>query len=187
MENLDGLSSLTQIDGYLYIRNNSLLTDISGLQNIDPATISGSIGLYIRYNANLSVCNLPNFCTYLAGSGARTISGNKTTCLDVAAVTNACATACPSGDITFTTQQQIDDFGAMHGYCTDITLANLAIGYTLGNSTTNITDLTPLQGISEVTGNLSIRNNPDLNTVSGLNNLKSIGGYFSVQNNSSLI
>src|SRR5690606_1131249 len=77
LENLDGLSALESINGDLVIFNNAVLTDISGLQNIDPATIlPNTYGLYIQYNPLLSVCNLDNFCTYLAGSGLRTISGN---------------------------------------------------------------------------------------------------------------
>src|SRR5690606_10972049 len=67
LTNLDGLSNLTSIGGYLAIYNNQALTDISGLQNINPASIiSSNYGLYITFNTSLSVCNLPNFCTYLA-------------------------------------------------------------------------------------------------------------------------
>src|SRR5690606_2538851 len=89
LNNLDGLSNLTSIGGYLRISNNSNLTDISGLQNIDPASILSTYGygLYIQNNPLLSVCNLDNFCTYLAGSGARTISGNAGDCISEAAVT----------------------------------------------------------------------------------------------------
>src|SRR5690606_24631869 len=77
LTDLDGLSNLTSIGGYLRIDSNSSLTDISGLQNIDPASIlsTNGFGLYISGNSSLSVCNLENFCTYLAGSGLRTISG----------------------------------------------------------------------------------------------------------------
>src|SRR5690606_9592043 len=92
LTNLDGLSNLTSIGGYLRIYNNSNLTDISGLQNIDPASIlsTNGFGLYIAGNTSLSVCNLDNFCTYLAGSGLRTISGNAGDCISEAAVTTAC-------------------------------------------------------------------------------------------------
>ncbi len=83
LTNLDGLSALESINGYLVIYNNAVLTDISGLQNIDPATIlpTYDLGLYIVDNPLLSVCDLDNFCTYLAGSGPRTISGNAGDCV----------------------------------------------------------------------------------------------------------
>ncbi|MCD8539282.1 MAG: cadherin-like beta sandwich domain-containing protein [Leadbetterella sp.] len=88
LENLNGLSSVTNArSSYIYIWKNTVLTDISGLQNINPATING---LTISDNPQLSVCNLPNFCTYLQGSGARAISGNATDCISVAAVTTTC-------------------------------------------------------------------------------------------------
>src|SRR5690606_12802730 len=92
LTNLDGLSALESINGDLGIYNNPLLTDISGLQNIDPATIlpSNGLGLYILNNPLLSVCNLDNFCTYLQGSGPRTISFNAGDCISVAAVNAAC-------------------------------------------------------------------------------------------------
>src|SRR5690606_11901415 len=93
LTNLDGLSNLTSVGADLVILSNSSLTDISGLQNIDPASILSTyygVGLYIVGNTSLSVCNLENFCTYLAGSGARNISGNAGDCISEAAVTTAC-------------------------------------------------------------------------------------------------
>src|SRR5690606_39820030 len=92
LTDLDGLSNLTSIGGYLVIESNSSLTDISGLQNIDPASIlsTNGFGLYISGNTSLSVCNLPNFCTYLQGSGLRTISDNAGDCVSDSAIQNAC-------------------------------------------------------------------------------------------------
>src|SRR5690606_25470695 len=108
LTNLDGLSNLTSIGGYLAIESNSSLTDISGLQNIDPASIlsTNGFGLYIVGNTSLSVCNLENFCTYLAGSGLRTISDNAGDCISEAAVTTACIpcdapTNLPATNITY--------------------------------------------------------------------------------------
>src|SRR5690606_29882183 len=69
------------------IYNNSSLTNISGLENINPSTFNY---LGIIDNTSLSVCNLENFCTYLAGSGLRTISDNAGDCISEAAVTTAC-------------------------------------------------------------------------------------------------
>src|SRR5690606_37974820 len=95
--NLDGLRNLTSVGADLVIEYNPSLTDISGLQNIDPTSILSTyygVGLYIVGNTSLSVCNLENFCTYLAGSGARDISGNAGDCISEAAVTTACIPAC---------------------------------------------------------------------------------------------
>src|SRR5690606_4849478 len=89
LTNLNGLSNLTSVGADLVINSNYSLTDISGLQNIDPASIlsTNGLGLYIVGNTSLSVCNLENFCTYLAGSGLRTISDNAGDCVSEAAVT----------------------------------------------------------------------------------------------------
>jgi len=93
LANIEGLSSLESVDGYLYILGNSQLIDISGLSNIAPGSIDG---LYIASNPLLSVCDLPNFCTYLGNPAAthpRTISGNAVDCISEAAVIAACTPA----------------------------------------------------------------------------------------------
>jgi len=208
LANLDGLSNLTQIGGQLYINGNAALTDISGLTNIDPETIGGTWGLYIVDNLLLSVCNLPNFCTYLsnpAETHPRTISGNAGFCLDEQAVTYHCL-PCPTeeDDFTFSTQQQIDDFGAMYAHCTGIVLNNVTIsGADITNldGLSNITNiggriviasnpqLTHLDGLSNVTDigeNLYIQNNTLLTNLDGLSNLTEIGGYLNIYNNSGL-
>src|SRR5690606_25772575 len=98
LTNLDGLIALESINGDLLIYDNPVLTDISGLQNIDPNSIlstSYGVGLYIQNNPLLSVCNMDNFCTYLQGSGLRTISGNAGDCISEAAVNAACNPAPP--------------------------------------------------------------------------------------------
>src|SRR5690606_20814268 len=119
LTNLDGLSNLTSIGGYLVIESNSSLTDISGLQNIDPASIlsTNGLGLYIMNNSSLSVCNLENFCTYLAGSGARDISGNAGYCISEAAVTTACISACDAP--TNLTATNITSVSATLGWTSD--------------------------------------------------------------------
>src|SRR5690606_20655128 len=49
-----------------------------------------TFGLRIVNNPLLGVCNLPNFCAYLQGSGSRAISGNAGDCISEAAVLDAC-------------------------------------------------------------------------------------------------
>lgn len=96
LTNLNGLSNVTAVDGAIIIQNNDMLNDISGLRNIVYTTIKNT-GLIIQDNAILSFCNLPNFCSYLQGTGARNISGNLSDCLTEQAVINACnALAAPN-------------------------------------------------------------------------------------------
>lgn len=116
LQNLNGLSSLTNVGQFLQILRNPLLTQISGLANlktigqdieIDGNTVLSNIsglqgttfnpndgyGLTITNNPALAVCNLPNFCAYIAKSSntyPRIISGNLTSCLNETAVKVAC-------------------------------------------------------------------------------------------------
>src|SRR5690606_1932002 len=119
LTDLDGLSNLTSVGADLMIESNSSLTDISGLQNIDPASILSTygFGLYIKNNSSLSVCNLENFCTYLAGSGPRTISDNAGDCISEAAVTTACIPACDAP--TNLTATNITSVSATLGWTSD--------------------------------------------------------------------
>src|SRR5690606_19584108 len=116
LTNLNGLDNLTSVVGLNIISNPSLI-DISGLQNINPATIIPSYGMYITNNPQLSICNLPNFCEYLAGSGDRYIAGNAGDCISEAAVTAACTPACDAP--TNLTATNITSVSATLGWTSD--------------------------------------------------------------------
>lgn len=67
------------------------------LQNTSFNAYEG-YGLTITGNAVLAICNLPNFCTYLANPAStypRVISGNLTNCLNEAAVIWSCNLSVP--------------------------------------------------------------------------------------------
>lgn len=86
LTNLDGLTGLTTISGWLTVDDNTDLTDISGLESVS----SGIENLVITDNPALAVCDLPNFCSHLAASGPRNISGNLADCVNEQAVIDAC-------------------------------------------------------------------------------------------------
>jgi len=176
LPNVNGLSSLTSVGGYIDIEENAVLSDISALQNttFNP---NGSSGLTIIDNPALAVCNLPNFCAYLANDPSthpRSISGNLANCLDEAAVIAACTSPqCPTGDVNLTSQAEINQFAIDYPFCTEIA-GNLQIGPPNG-SVSDITSLSPLQNITSVQGNLFIQCNGVLQNVNGLN-IQSVGG-----------
>ena len=90
------------------------------------------------------------------------------------------------GDITVTTQTEVDTLRTTLAGKTRID-GTLTVGYTdLSSSRTHITDLTPLSNIVHITENLTIQQNGQLVNLTGLDSLQSIGGYFSVINNDSL-
>jgi hypothetical protein len=98
---LSGLSNLSYVE-QISITQNEVLTDITALQNVNPAYILPDEfnGLYIVDNPALSVCNLPNFCTYLQGPGARIIDGNAGNCLNEQVVLNSCNLNIDSNEIS---------------------------------------------------------------------------------------
>lgn len=92
LTSLSGLENLISV-GIVAVFGNSQLIDISALQNIDPTTIIGTDyeGLAINDNPILSVCNIPNLCTYLQGSGWRYIANNAGDCISEQAILATCA------------------------------------------------------------------------------------------------
>lgn len=87
--NLDKLKNVNKINGSIQLQNNAKLSNISALSRIPSSDIKGN-GLIVIDNPLLSICDLPNFCMYLQGTGLRTISGNDTGCESEQAVINAC-------------------------------------------------------------------------------------------------
>ncbi|MDO8368699.1 MAG: T9SS type A sorting domain-containing protein [Saprospiraceae bacterium] len=85
---LNGLENLQSIEGSLTFTLNYALTSLSGLDNIDPATITEVI---ISNNSLLSLCNTQPICEYLENGGTAFISGNAPGCNSVPEIEAACA------------------------------------------------------------------------------------------------
>src|SRR5690606_13503577 len=83
---------------------------------------------------------------------------------------------CPLGYLAFTSQAQINTFGATYSTC------NVTTGHLVINGS-DISDLSPLMNIVEVGGNFYVHNNNVLTTFNGLHNIKKIGGYIRLVNN----
>jgi hypothetical protein len=102
LTNITGLSGITSVGGFVSIIINPLLTSLTGLENINPSTITN---LQLRYCNSLSVCELPNICSYLSvPSNPATINDNAANCVSRAAVLAACQ-ALPVELISFTGKQ----------------------------------------------------------------------------------
>ena len=89
-----------------------------------------------------------------------------------------------TGDISVTTQAEVEALRTSLTPDATHIAGNVAIGLEL--STSDITDLSPLAAITEVTGNVIIHRNRDLPNLMGLNQLQFIGGDFAVENNADL-
>ena len=91
--------------------------------------------------------------------------------------------ACLPGGITFTTQQQIDDFASNYSNCKEV-LGNLVIEQDF-----NLPDIVSLEGLHQLThisGDLLIVDNSGLSSLSGLDSLTSIDGILMINANNSL-
>lgn len=88
---------------------------------------------------------------------------------------------CPVGDILLTSQAEVDFFATNFPNCTSIH-ARLIVGNPTSMVGTNISDLSGLAGVQETDG-LIIQNNPILDDLNGLQNLKRINGDLIINNN----
>jgi hypothetical protein len=207
LNSITSLANLESINGSLQILYNPELTSLEGLQNLNPLTISG-LGLNIIGNENLTFCNLPNICEYIAFVDAvtfpRNISGNAAGCASIAGLQAACSgTLCPEGNVSFNSQAALDQFILDYPYCTEIngnvfisgaTINSLAplqnITSITGNFTihfcNNLLTLEPLEHLETVGGDLYISTLININSLAGLQNLTQVGGNLSVVSNNAL-
>jgi len=180
LENLDGLSGLEVIfdPGDITITNNASLINITGLSNLPGGAIEEII---ITDNSSLSNCSIESFCQFLdvnPGTGA-TISNNDDGCNTRMQVEANCL-GCPSNLITLSSQAEVDTYNVNYPGC-----AQPSNGLQISGA--DITDLTPLSGITSVTGGITISGNPMLSNLDGLENLQDIiNGPFHILDNAVL-
>ncbi len=96
LANIDPLSGVldgnTVVEGsslLIEINDNELLTDISGIANINPLEIES---LSIIDNPNLSTCNVISVCNHIQNNGTAQISNNTVGCNSVEEVFVKCST-----------------------------------------------------------------------------------------------
>ena len=121
---------------------------------------------------------------------------------------SASSQPCLPEGITFTTQSQIDNFQVNYPNCTEIegdveiygnditnlnglsvltsTVGIIYIGTWAGGNPA-LTSLTGLDNVTSIGGGLFVFNNDALISLSGLEGLPSIGGFLSIRNNDALI
>jgi len=92
------------------------------------------------------------------------------------------AQPCIFNDISFQIQSDIDNFSTNYPDCTEIE-GTVRIGHFM--SSTGIDDLSGLSQITAISGGLVIQNT-SLTNFTGLENLKSIGGWISIYSNDDL-
>jgi hypothetical protein len=202
---LDGIEGLTSIGGSLQIRNNQLLSNLEGLNNIDAGSIEN---LMITDNASLSECDVQVICEYLASpNGIVTIFNNAQGCNNSGEIAVNCGIldpCLPYGNYYFFNQTEIDNFQSNYPGCTDlmgdvhIEGENISNLNGLGVVTSiegdlkikyckKLTSLTGFENLISIGGDLYIFSNDSLTVLSGLESLTSIGSFLNINSNQSLI
>ncbi len=155
----------------IHLNHNQILADINAISHM---TLNE---LVIQGNDNLSVCHIESVCNHIAQiGGTTTIEDNTEGCNTVEEVWETCGFECPSTDVTLLSQADVNEFGVLYPDCTELEV-NLQIGNTGWNDPiTDIIDLSPLNNIAIIGGNLAIGKIDSSATLAGLSGLNSIGG-----------
>ncbi|MEM5566065.1 hypothetical protein WNY78_13165 [Psychroserpens sp. AS72] len=156
-------------NGYLYIDQYNAFSITNGiidvaLQHCSPSTIPFQI-----FDFDSSQWTLQTDITL---NGETIDLGSLSTCEDSGGIYN--------GDVTLSTQDEVNDFGLFNYNGIS---GNLRIGNLDGS---DITNLTPLESLVTINGRLSIFNT-DLQSFTGLNNIETIDVGLYIGDNNSLI
>ena len=142
MISLAGLENLTSIGGGLSLWSNDTLISLSGLEKIDPGSITD---LNISNNDLLSECDVQSICEYLAApNGTVNIHNNASGCNGPGEIAQNCGFAMlclPFGNYYFSSQSQIDNFQTYFPGCTELQ----------GSLSIAGEDITSLQGLDVIT------------------------------------
>ena len=175
---LKGLENLQMISGTITITGNSMLTSLSGLENIDKSAVRD---LVIHNNASLAVCDMGWVCEYLSSpNGSVNIYQNAPGCNNPPELASNCGIQLPClpyGNYYFFSQAEVDSFQANYQECSDVQGSVSITG-------SDIADLSGLSQVTSISGSLNIGSyyeqtavgNPLLSSLTGLENLTEIGG-----------
>ncbi len=167
--NLDGLSAITSVGGYIYIRENHLLTDISGLSNIT------TLGDFIFMYFNELLTNLDGL------QGITEIPG-------FLYLNNM------DGLVDLTGLQSVNSIGKFIYLNDNLSLTSISAlssltsigGFLIARNNDNLTDLSGLEGLTTIPGILHVANNATLTSLKGLDNVTSVDSFTYILNNNAM-
>lgn len=183
LTNLTGLENLANIGGSFSITNNSVLTSLTGLENLVSIDSSFIIGRWLPLwgtidNPLLSSLSALNNLTFIGGNLSIWGNGNLTSLTGLENLTSIGGLSIAGTSLT--SIAEFENITSIAG--------SLFIGV-FGPYTVNVTgnnfllSLTGLDNISSVGGDIFIIGNPGLSSLAGLESLTSVGGVFRIQFN----
>jgi len=180
--NLNGLSVITKIDGYLHINNNGNLPDLTGLGSLlsvggyllieenDTMTTFNGLNALTTVGGDLRIFENLNLVA-LTGLNALTTIGGK---LDIGynpslASLTGLESLVATGDLGIAYVNSISDLNGLNS------LANVG-GYLIINGCSGLANLTGLSSLTTINGFLGLVDTPLLTDLTGLEGLTSAGG-----------
>lgn len=176
LTNLGGLESVQWVEDYIEIEDNATL---SSLEGIDDLFSIASYRIIIKNNPNLSTCGVPSICRYADDGIALILGNNDVGCNSRSEISNNCTLpsySCLPDGITFTSQQEVDNFRTNYPNCWDI-------GGTV-TITGGVSSIAGLNQVASIDGDLIIQNS-SLTSLRQFN-IRRINGELRVENNYSL-
>jgi len=167
--NLDGLSAITSVGGYIYIRENPLLTDITGLSNI--TTLGDFIFMYFNelltdLDGLQGISDIPGFLYLNKMDGL----------VDLTGLNNVNTI----GKFIY-----LNDNASINSISALSSLSSIG-GFLIARNNDNLGDLTGLEGLTTIPGILHIANNQSLTSLTGLDNVTSVDSFTYILNNDAL-
>lgn len=192
--NVDGLSVMTAIGGFLDFRLNNYLTSIVGLSNLNSVG-----GLLSVYN-NDALTDLSGLNQVSSIDGQLYITYNDAL-IDITALESLTFVG---GDLVIAENSVLPELTGLNNLTTiggglEIRLDNVLTSISSLSSLNSIGDhvwiagndilesLAGLEGLTTIPGYLEIRYDAELQDLSGLDNITSIGGYLEIRENQNLV
>ncbi len=195
---LDGLQNLKYVKGRFVVSGSSSLTSLDGIENLkvgelfnvdsnpllsDISALDHSIGnpniFNFDNNPSVSNCTVEALCIYAYNPNA-IIENNGANCSSPEAILANCSGYCPSADVVINNQADVDAFAAQYPYC-----QNLPVSLTIDNDFSLI-DLSGLQVITSIEGDLIMESNASLRSLVGFENLTNIEGNLTIKSHTQL-
>lgn len=167
LQDLDGLQNLKYVGGDVHIGDNALLTSLSGLESLE--TCGGMLQIHSN-NKMVNFCAINNLAKTIPDTRIQ-IHSNPFNPSNANFVANDCSRPWYIGDVTLTTQNEVDVFGSK-GYT--YILGNLTIDDATGTSITRLNSLEDIDSVGGIIQVLRCRNLTSLDDIASIESMNGI-------------